>query len=130
MPVPFRKPKLPRLPPAEVWAREAATARRRRWEDLLAHQLATCGLPGPEREVVFAPPRRWRFDFAWPPSRVAAEVEGISGGAGGRHQRVAGFEADAEKYNQASLDGWRVFRFTPRQIKSGYAVRLLQEALQ
>jgi hypothetical protein len=34
----------------------------------------------------------------------------------GRHNRAAGFNADLEKYLEAGLAGWRVFRLGPDQI--------------
>lgn len=66
-------------------------------------------LPCPVRELVFAPPRKWRFDFAWPDHKFAVEIEG-GVRTGGRHQRPDGFVADAEKYEQAMLLGWTVYR--------------------
>src|ERR1041385_1632066 len=52
-------------------------------------------LPKPTTEYRFAPPRRWRFDFAWPEGRLALEVEGGSFVAG-RHTRGTPFEARAQ----------------------------------
>lgn len=46
-----------------------------------------------EREYVFHPKRKWRFDFAWPHIKLAVEVEG-GVHAGGRHNRGSGFVAD------------------------------------
>jgi very-short-patch-repair endonuclease len=97
-----------------------ATTRRSKGEDALALLIRAHGLPEPVPEYVFAPPRRWRFDFAWPPLRVAVEVEG-GAWVGGRHTRGKGFEADAEKYNTAALLGWIVLRFTSRQATLGMA---------
>ena len=74
-------------------------------------------LPGPQREYRFAPPRRFRFDFAWPEHRVAVEVEGGTW-AGGRHVRPQGYGRDCEKYNLAVALGWRVFRFTGGMLDS------------
>lgn len=85
-------------------------------------------LPEPEREVRFAPPRRWRFDYAWRQARVAVEIDG-GVWTRGRHTRGAGFLKDCEKLNHASLDGWRVFRFTPKQITAGDCLPILQSAL-
>ena len=79
------------------------------------------GLPVlPITEYRFSPPRRWRFDFAWPTWMIAVEQEG-GVWIQGRHSRGAGMVKDMEKYNTAALLGWRVFRFTPQQIKSGEA---------
>ena len=74
-------------------------------------------LGGPElaQEYRFHHRRKWRFDFAHVPSRIAIEVEGGTW-RNGRHNRPAGYRKDAEKYNHATLDGWRVFRFTGSMI--------------
>jgi hypothetical protein len=81
------------------------------------------------REHRFAPPRRWRFDFAWPAQRIALEIEGGSW-AGGRHVRGRGYEADCEKYSEAALRGWRVLRATPGMVRDGRALALLERAFR
>jgi len=65
----------------------------------------------PVREFMFSPPRRWRFDFAYPDKKIAIECEGGIW-SGGRHSRGSGFVKDCEKYNTAAKLGWRVFRYT------------------
>lgn len=89
-----------------------------------------------EREHRFHPTRRWRLDFADPEALVAIEVEGVtyqgSGKRtklGGRHVSPAGFHADAEKYAEAAILGWRVIRVTPKMVKSGQALDYLERAL-
>lgn len=91
---------------------------------LRAHQL-----PQPQTEFRFAPPRRWRFDYAFVSQLVAVECEG-GAFSGGRHTRGKGFLNDMEKYNAATLAGWSVFRFTPQQLASGEAMATLKEVLQ
>ena len=115
---------------ARVRARKARTAPRQpsKLEALLASHIHAAGLPQPSREHRALPPRRWRLDFAWPARRVACEVEG-GGFVGGRHTRGAGFRADCEKYNEHALAGWLVLRVTDREIRSGQALRWIQEAL-
>ena len=76
------------------------------------------GLPPPVSEYRFAPPRRWRFDLAWPGRSIAIEQEG-GVWIQGRHSRGAGMVKDFEKYNQAGVLGWRVLKATPKQIASG-----------
>jgi len=125
----IQAPRRDRQSPRELWTRADAAAKRRRWEELLAWHIERWGLPTPEREYRFHATRLWRFDFAWPPFLVAVEVEGTTY-EGGRHQRQAGFEADVEKYAEAAKAGWTVLRFTPAKIKSGYAVRVLEDILQ
>ena len=68
-----------------------------------------------QREYVFYPGRRWRFDFAHVATRIAVEVNGgvwISG----RHNRGQGYINDCEKMFHAAELGWRVFPLTPEQI--------------
>jgi very-short-patch-repair endonuclease len=81
----------------------------------------------PEREFVFAPPRKWRFDFYFPNIKVAVEDEG---GYFGRHQRPGGFEKDAEKYNTAARMGITVLRYTTRMVMDGTAIADVLEALR
>lgn len=97
-------------------------------EETLAMHIRATKLPGPTREHRFHDTRRWRFDFAWPDRKIAAECEG-GAWVGGRHNRPDGFSKDMEKYNQAALLGWRVFRFDKAAIDSGRAVDTLREAL-
>jgi len=97
-------------------------------EDALVTLLFWEKLPTPTRELRFAPPRRWRFDFAWPEHKLAVEVEGATWTAG-RHTRGAGFAKDAEKLNEAALRGWLVLRVTPEQIDDGRAVEWIKRAL-
>ena len=95
--------------------------------DTFAVVVTAAGLPAPIREYCFAPPRRWRFDLAWPSLRLALEIEG-GVWTGGRHVRGVGFERDAEKYNAATLAGWRVLRVTTGMIRDGRALAMLEQA--
>ena len=87
----------------------------------MAWQIKVSGLPDPTRELRFAPPRRWRFDFAWPDLMVALEVDGGTW-TRGRHSRPGGFEADCEKLNAAASLGWRVLRVTGDMVRDGRAL--------
>ena len=73
------------------------------------------GLPEPVPEYRFAPPRRWRFDWAWPGDRIALEVEGGIW-TRGRHTRGVGALGDMAKYNSAAIQGWCLLRVTPSQL--------------
>lgn len=99
-----------------------------KWEELLARQIAADKLPAPVREYRFHAGRRWRLDFVWLEQALAVEVEGGIF-SGGRHTRGAGFAADSDKYNAAVLLGWRLLRFTDRQVKDGSAVATIRAAL-
>ena len=91
--------------------------------------LVTQLFPGCEPEYKFHPTRKWRFDFAWPHAFIALEIEG-GVWTGGRHTSGAGFVKDMEKYNEAGLLGWRIFRVTPNQVKNGQAIVLLETIFQ
>jgi DNA-binding CsgD family transcriptional regulator len=102
-------------------------------------------LPRPEPQFIFAKPRQYRFDRAWPDYKVAVELEGALGksrpvrchncnslvravkGDGspgkvitlpGYHQRIGQFLSDKEKYNLAIRNGWFVLRFVYEDVHS------------
>ena len=102
-------------------------AKHSRLEELFAAHMANDGIAAPVREYRFCD-RQWRFDFAWPDLKLAAEIEGGTW-AGGRHVRPDGFAADCRKYNRAALEGWRVLRFTGGMVETGQARRYLQAAM-
>ena len=91
-------------------------------------QLKELGLNSFLTEYRFRLDRRWAFDFAWPLVKLAVEVEGGSW-SGGRHVRPKGFAGDCEKYNAASLDGWRVLRYTGERIDDWTAANEIKDAL-
>lgn len=95
------------------------------------------GLPRPEPEWKFAPRRKWRFDWAWPYASVALEIDGGAFSSGkacpacgrrptGRHTTGAGFLADQEKQNAATLAGWRVYHCCPRDVQTGKIFTMLR----
>ncbi len=83
----------------------------------------------PVTEYRFHPIRKWRFDVAFPSVKIAAEIDGGVWTAG-RHTRGAGFIKDQEKTNAAALLGWRVFRFTWRDVEKGSFKEILLAALE
>jgi hypothetical protein len=72
-------------------------------------------LPSPVFELRFAPPRRWRFDVAWPDRMVALEVQGGLF-VNGRHSRGAALLKEHEKLNAAAALGWRVLYVVPTRL--------------
>lgn len=85
-------------------------------------------IPLPTPELRFAPPRKWRFDYAWPAQKVALEVEGGIW-TNGRHTRGKGFLEDIAKYNRAAVLGWRLLRCTPAGLHDLWTITQLKDAL-
>lgn len=113
----------------------AKVSRASEAEESLAQQLAG-QLRLPQREFAFHPTRRWRFDFAWPHAKVAVEVEGgvypsrqPDGSLQAGHARPAMFTKDVEKYNEAAILGWMLIRVTPKMVKDGTALTVIERAL-
>jgi very-short-patch-repair endonuclease len=109
-----------------------AMSKRLDYADDLAKQLDWVRIPH-EREFRFHPTRRWRADFCLA-NKVLVEVDGgnrmaiIHNGravAVGSHTK----DSDYEKLNSAALLGYRVLRFSPKQVKSGDALMLIERIL-
>lgn len=97
---------------------------------LFCKLLAREGVAPPVGEYLFAHPRKWRFDFAWPDQKVALEVDGgiwIKGG--GRHTRGSGWLKDTEKLNTAASLGWRLLRTTPSGLHDLETIALIRRTL-
>jgi len=116
-------------------------------EDLLSVHLAELGLHS-ERQFAYAKGRRFKADFAvWQPwgvgnYRYLIPGQGypglrlclieVTGGIYSKqaHGSVTGVLKDNERLNQATLNGWKMLRFTPQQVESGEAKALIEEALK
>lgn len=91
--------------------------------------LDSFGVKKPVREYRFHETRKFRFDFAWIEEKLAVEIEGgiwINGG----HNRGVGYSKDMEKYNLATLRGWRILRFAPKDIKNENTYAMIRECLK
>ena len=97
-------------------------------ETLLSH-IKLFRLPEPVREYKFIDGRRFRADFAWPDIKLIVECEGGTY-INGRHVRPKGFESDCEKYNLATIQGWRVLRFTADMINHGIAINMIESIFE
>lgn len=88
-----------------------------------------------EREYRFYPKRKFRFDAAIIDYKIAIEFEGniypvecknckgkgcrscnFSSKSIGRHNRGKGYSKDLEKYNLATLNGWRILRYCTEDL--------------
>ena len=95
------------------------------------------------KELEFCAGRRWRFDYAIPEYKIALEVEGgafkkrryydgdgeLVTTIGGRHNSAKGFLADMEKYNTATVLGWRLLRTIPDELLSGATLDMIRETI-
>lgn len=87
------------------------------------------GLPAPVLEHKFHPTRNWRFDVAWPAFKLAIEIDG-GVWVGGRHNASAGFVKDMEKFNSASILGWRILHTTPTHFLTYDTVDMVKRAMR
>lgn len=70
-------------------------------------------------EWQFAPPRKFRFDFAIVALKVGIEYEGlVATGKKGGHQTKQGYTSNTEKYNLATSLGWKMLRYTALNYKN------------
>jgi hypothetical protein len=98
-------------------------------EGEFAFQLESLShLPLPHRQVIFAPARKWAWDFAWPRERLAIEIDG--GGWAGRHLRPAGYIQGCRKCNVGALLGWVVVRGTRDMVRSGELLAVVEHYLR
>jgi very-short-patch-repair endonuclease len=119
----------------EYRRRRVAQGEKKDAELLLSQKIIAAGLPVPVREHRFAPPRRWRFDFAWPEQKIAFEVDGgiwlqTDDGYSKGHAHPKRFVEDIEKRNAANVAGWCMLHATPKQVKDGTAIRWLKRAFE
>ncbi|MCA9179773.1 MAG: hypothetical protein KDB14_35195 [Planctomycetales bacterium] len=68
-------------------------------------------IQGYDLEYRFHPMRRWRFDYAIPSMKIAIEYEGLHSLKSG-HTTVKGYNKDLQKYNAATVLGWKVLRYS------------------
>ncbi len=108
-----------------------------RYELELARQIALEPIEPPVTQYRFAAElgRQYRFDFAWPPRKLAAEVDGgrwlIRRGKDGQPIPV-GWHLHTEDYRKNNLAqklGWTVLRFVPEMIRSGEAITEIRAVL-
>lgn len=108
-------------------------AKNKRWEDLLHYHLTLYGLaPFFVREFVSPPEfgKKWRWDFADTTNKVLIEVQGGLWIPKGAHNTGTAMMRDHDKQNAAALNGWVVFQFNDRTIKSLSALELVRDYYQ
>ena len=97
-------------------------------EELLALHLAELGVAF-TRQCAYAVGRKMRADFGLPAERILIEVQGgvYSKQA---HGSISGILADLARLNLATINNWRMMRFTPDQIASGEAKLTIALAIE
>jgi len=120
----------------------AAPARRkprtvkRDYKQEFLNQLKLYGLPLPTYgqgcelpELTFAPPRRWRFDWAYRQERIAIEYQGGNYTGRGGHNTVKGLRNDYEKFTEAALRDWLLILIDSGSVRDGRAMQWVARAL-
>lgn len=79
----------------------------------VARLLAEVGPAFVREHPIYVDGRVFYADFAFPPFRVAVEVDGRRW-----HSDARSFERDREKHNALTSAGWRVIRVTERQVRA------------
>lgn len=97
-------------------------------EDTLALQLRAAGIKY-EREFKAVSGRKYCWDFAIHEHRLLIEVQGGIYKKGG-HSTGKGITRDCEKANLALLNGWQQITVVKEQIKSGQALKWIQQAIR
>ena len=98
-------------------------------EDTFEFHLKASGLLGYIREYRAIPKRKFRFDFAYPREKLLIEIQGGIW-TRGAHGRGSGITRDYEKLNLAMKHGWHVLQFDTNAVKSGEAVKFVEEYLE
>jgi very-short-patch-repair endonuclease len=99
-------------------------------EEALARHMTEYNIPF-SRQFKICDERNWTSDFYinCEPLPILIEVEGGTAFGLSRHSKGDGYENDCRKYNTAILLGFRLLRFTTKQVKSGHAIDIIRGAL-
>ena len=100
-------------------------------EKIFIQSCPQLGIPEPVQEHKFSETRKFKFDFAFLPYKIALEVEGgiwVKGGMG--HSHPIGIVRDMEKYNLAASLGWRVLRIQPSQLLKTETFELIKRTMR
>lgn len=98
-------------------------------EDKFIDNWEALGGPTLTREYRFHEVRKWRFDFAHVPTKVAFEIMGGLYNPNSGHRSQAGVSRDYEKANAATSLGWRVFSVTSKDLQDETTMRKLVEVV-
>lgn len=97
-------------------------------ELLLLNRIEQAGLPLGEAQVQGIPGRKFKFDRAWVPEKVAVDINGGTFARMG-HSTGTGIERDCVKACLAGVNGWLYLPLTKHMIEDGRAVDIIAIAL-
>lgn len=97
------------------------------YADTLALHIRARGLPEAIREYRPFTERKFRLDLAWPERMLFVECDGgeFLQASARRH----GGAKDCERWNMLTWHGWKGYRFVGSQVKSGYAIKTIENVL-
>jgi hypothetical protein len=76
-----------------------------------------CNIPlWDEKEYRFIPNKAWIFDYAWTSLKLAVDIDETN------CHVLKRFEADREKSNLATIEGWKVIHISTKELKYPDAV--------
>ena len=101
-----------KIPQSGKISTEKETIKKVLW---VLHREGT--IPEYVEEHQFDPVRKYRFDWAIPELKIAIEYEGIFSKKSG-HTTVSGYTKDCDKYNLATVHGWKILRYTAKNYKN------------
>jgi very-short-patch-repair endonuclease len=81
------------------------------------------------QEYRFAPPRRYRWDFCHPESKVAIEIQGGIFMKKSGHNTGSGVTKDYKKACLAAAKGWKIFYLSSSMITENY-LKLIAQTIQ
>lgn len=100
-------------------------------EELFLYWCRAVKLPEPVRNHRFNRLRRFEIDFAWPQWKIGVEIQGgVWMNGRGAHSRPVNILRDMFKHNMLIDDGWRVWHYTPGQVRTGEAIQHLDQIIR
>lgn len=97
-------------------------------EQTLAYQCIADKMPPFVQNYIFMANRKFELDFAWVDYRIGVEING-GVWSKGAHGRPLAILRDMEKSNLLVLSGWKVLRYTPAEVSTGFALAGVKKLL-
>ena len=96
--------------------KQLSDSHKKRFEQRISNALRLAGMSF-HQEYRFDSKRMFRFDFAFPDQKIAIEFEGgVFSAKKSGHTSGMGYFNNCDKYNLATLLGWRILRYTSKHL--------------